>query len=170
MPGSAAQVAGTEFTQCAAVPTMPYSGPSPPTSEWKPLTTIVMSGLPRTSISYRWPAGPNVHAGSRFSSPISQFTVTRTTGSPSTRASQWNLRPATWPGSMTPSGESIGAVATAISWVARTFGSALKPILSTTIFTAWMKPLSSIFCIGPVSAFSGISPKPMTWRSTSGAS
>ena len=51
MPGSAAHTAGTVFTQCAAVPTMPYSGPSPTTSEWKPFTVIVTSGLPRTSIS-----------------------------------------------------------------------------------------------------------------------
>ena len=51
MPGSAAHTAGTEFTQCAAVATMPYSGPSPPTADWNPLTEIVMSGLPRTSIS-----------------------------------------------------------------------------------------------------------------------
>ncbi|KXW65773.1 hypothetical protein MPHL43239_09955 [Mycolicibacterium phlei DSM 43239 = CCUG 21000] len=51
IPGGAAHTAGTEFTQCAAVPTTPYSGPSPPASDWKPLTTIETSGLPRTSIS-----------------------------------------------------------------------------------------------------------------------
>ena len=68
---------------------------------------------------------------------MSQFTVTRTTGSPSTSASQPNLRPATWPGSMTPIGDSIGAVATAISCDERTFGSARNPTLSTTILTAW---------------------------------
>jgi hypothetical protein len=71
---------------------------------------------------------------------------------------------------MAPIGESIGAVATATSWEERTLGSALKPTWSAHIRTAWMKPPSSIFCIGPVSAFSGASPKPMTWRSTSGAS
>ena len=66
---------------------------------------------------------------------MNQFTVTRTTTWSPTRASQWNLRPATWPGWMAPIGESIGAVATAISWVARISGSALKPIVSTIIFT-----------------------------------
>ena len=93
---------------------------------------------------------------------MNQLTVTRTTGSSPTSASQWNLRPATCPGWMAPIGESIGAVATAISWVARIFGSALKPISSTHILTDWMNPPSSSFCIGPVSAFSGVSPKPIT--------
>ncbi len=101
---------------------------------------------------------------------MNQFTVTRTTTSSPTSASQWNLRPATWPGSMMPSGESIGAVATATSCDDRTFGSALNPTLSTTIRTAWMKPPSCIFSMGPVNALSGVSPKPMTCRSTSGAS
>ena len=109
-------------------------------------------------------------AGSRFSWPMNQFTVTRTTTSSPTRASQWNLRPATCPGWMAPIGESMGAVATAISWEARICGSASKPSSSTHIFTACMNPPSSIFCIGPVSAFSGVSPKPITCRSTSGAS
>ncbi len=63
---------------------------------------------------------------------------------------------------MIPIGESIGAVATAISCVARIFGSALKPNWSTNIRTAWTNPPSSIFCIGPLSAFSGVSPKPIT--------
>jgi len=46
----------------------------------------------------------------------------------------------------------------------------VEPTLSTTIRTAWMKPPSSNFCIGPDNALSGVSPKPMTWRTTSGAS
>ena len=93
---------------------------------------------------------------------MSQFTVIRTTGSSPTRASQWKLRPATWPGSITPIGESIGAVATATSWVARICGSASKPNCVDEHPTDWMKPPSSIFCIGPVSAFSGVPPKPIT--------
>ena len=93
---------------------------------------------------------------------MSQLTVTRTTTSSPTSASQWNLRAATWPGSMTPIGESIGAVATATSCEERTIGSAANPILSTIMRTDWMNPPSSSFCIGPVSAFSGVSPKPIT--------
>ena len=64
----------------------------------------------------------------------------------------------------------MAAVATAISCDDRTFGSALNPTLSTIIRTAWMNNPSCIFSIGPVSALSGVSPKPMTCRSTSGAS
>ena len=55
-------------------------------------------------------------------------TVAVTTGTPSTSARQWNRRAATSPGSMTPIGESIGAVATATSWSVSMCGSASKPI------------------------------------------
>jgi uncharacterized protein (DUF486 family) len=63
-----------------------------------------------------------------------------------------------------------GAVATATSCDDRTLGSAANPSRSTHNRTDWMKPPSSSFCIGPVSALSGVPPKPITWRSTSGAS
>ena len=69
---------------------------------------------------------PNVHGGSRCSSPISQFTRTVITGSPSTVPSHVNRCAATVPGSITPTGVSIGAVATAISWVVRLSASSVE--------------------------------------------
>src|ERR1700761_2210299 len=111
MPAGAAQVAGTALTQCAAVATTPglLFRPASTLSGCQPLTVMNASGLPRTSISYRSPAGPKDQGGSRFSSPINQFTVIRTTTVLPTNASQWKRRPATWPGSISPIGESIGA-------------------------------------------------------------
>ena len=84
-------------------------------------------------------------------------------------ASQWNRRAATRPGSMTPIGESIGAVATATSWVVRSFGSEPKPISSTIIRTDCLKPPPSSPSIGLASASSGVPPNTMMWRITSGA-
>ncbi len=63
----------------------------------------------------------------------------------------------------------MGAVATATSWEVRIFGSAAKPSRSTISRTDWKKPPLSSFCMGPLSALSGVPPKPITWRSTSGA-
>ena len=50
---------------------------------------------------------------------MNQFVRTVTTGSPSTVASHVNRCAATRPGSIGPIGESIGAVATATSWLVR---------------------------------------------------
>lgn len=59
---------------------------------------------------------PNVHAGSRSASPVSQLVRTVITGSPSTAACQVNRCAATRPGSIVPMGDSTGRVATATSW------------------------------------------------------
>ena len=79
---------------------------------------------------------------------MNQFTVAVTTGTPSTSAPQWNRRAATSPGSITPIGESIGAVATATSWASRSSGSAAKPSSATTIRTDGRKPPASRAAIG----------------------
>ena len=53
MPGGAAQVAGTAFTQCAAVATTPglLFNPASTLSGCQPFTVMNASGWPRTSIS-----------------------------------------------------------------------------------------------------------------------
>ena len=56
----------------------------------------------------------------------------------------------------------MGAAATATSWVGRIRGSASNATVSTIILMACTNPESSIFCIGPLSAFSGVPPNPMT--------
>ena len=71
---------------------------------------------------------------------MSQLTRAVITGSPSTSPSHRKRCAATRPGSITPIGESIGAVATAISCVVRSSGSRSKPSSSATMWTDCRKP------------------------------
>ena len=121
IPGPASHTYGTAFTQCIAVATMPRlrTRPLAMSSGWKPWKIAVTGGSPSMCTSKRSRSGPNDHAGSRCSSPMSQFTAAVITGSPSTSPSHRKRWAATRPGSITPMGESIGAVATAISCVVR---------------------------------------------------
>ena len=70
---------------------------------------------------------------------------------------------------MTPIGVSIGLAATATSWLVRTSAPEPKPSSSTTIRTDALNPPDSRPAIGLSNASSGVPPKPMTWRTTSGA-
>ncbi len=110
MPGSAATTYGIALTQWLAVTTTPglRISPSSMVSGCRPLNVSFTSGSPLISTSKRSPSGPKLHAGSKCSSPMNQLTLAVTTGVPSTSARQWNFRAATWPGSMTPTGASIG--------------------------------------------------------------
>src|SRR5246127_4709013 len=90
------------------------------------------------------------------------------TGSPSTRACQRNRRAATVPAAIGSTSESISAVATATSWVVLISGSMRNPMWSATMRTDILKPDSRMAAIGPRVADSGVPPKPMMWRTTSG--
>ena len=130
------------LTQCMAVATMPglRARPASIVSGCSFLNVVRQLGSPVTSTSKRSPSGPNAQAGSRCSSPMSQLTAAVITGSPSTRPSHRKRCAATVPGSIGPMGESIGAVATAISWVVRSSGSRSKPSSSATMHTDWRNP------------------------------
>ncbi len=99
MPGSAAQTSGMALMQWLAVTTTPgfFTKPSAIVSGCRPLKVRLTSGSPVISTSKRSPRSPKFHAGSRFSSPISQLTAAVMTGSPSTSACQRNRRAATVP-------------------------------------------------------------------------
>ena len=125
-------------------------------------------GSPVTSTSNRSPAGPNCHGGSRSSWPMSQFTAAVMTGSPSTVPSHRNRCAATVPGWIGPMGESIGAVATAISWVVRNRGSMSKPSTSATMWTDWPKPVPSAAVMMLWRATSGVWPNSIQSRTTLG--
>jgi hypothetical protein len=98
------------------------------------------------------------------------LTATRTTHCSPTQASQQKRWPATRPGSITPMGDSIGAVATATSWEVRISASGEKPSTSRHIRTDCLKPPLSRPSIGPPDASSGVPSNIMMWRTTSGAS
>ena len=70
---------------------------------------------------------------------------------------------------MTPIGESIGAVATATSWVVRSSGSIGKPISSATMRIDCWKPWPRTFSMMLVCATSGVAPNSMMSRTTSTA-
>ena len=159
------------LTQCMAVATTPglRMRPASTVSGCSFLKVVRQLGSPVISTSKRSPSGPNLQAGSRCSSPISQLTVAVTTGSPSTVASQVNRCAATVPGSIGPMGESIGAVATAISWVVFSWGSTSKPISSATMKIDWRKPPPSASIMTLARASSGVLPNSIQSRTTSGA-
>jgi len=73
--------------------------------------------------------------GEKNVASLGQLTAAVITGSPSTSPSHRKRCAATSPGSITPIGESIGAVATAISCVVRRSGSSWKPSSSATMCT-----------------------------------
>ena len=73
------------------------------------------------------------------------------------------------PGSIAPMGESIGAVATAISWVVRSSSSRRKPSSSATMRTDCPKPPPSTAGMIDACAASGVAPKSIQSRMTSGA-
>ena len=127
------------------------------------------SGSPVISTSKCSPSGPKRQGGSRCSSPISQLTAAVTTGSPSTRPSHRKRCAATRPGWIGPIGESIGAVATAISWVVRSDGSRSKPSSSATMWTDWRKPAPSASAMMLWRDSSGVLPNSIQSRITSGA-
>ena len=121
------------------------------------------------STSNRSPCSPRVHGGSSSTSHISQFTAAVTTGRPSTIASQRNRRAATVPASIGTTSSSLPCTATATSWVDLIRGSVSKPSSSVIIRTDALNPASSNLAIGPPMARSGVRPKPITSRTTSGA-
>ena len=61
---------------------------------------------------------------------------------------------ATVPGSMTPTGESIASVSTAISWVVRFSASSTTPSASATMSIDWPKPTARKSSIGLAAASS----------------
>ena len=63
----------------------------------------------------------------------------------------------------------MGAVATATSWLVVSSGSRRKPRVSATMCTDWMKPAPRTFSMMLPAASSGVAPKSITWRTTSGA-
>ena len=110
---------GSAFTQCMAVARMPSLRSRSAVSTLggcMPWKLARSGGSASNSTSKRSPSGPNVHGGSRCSSPISQLTRTVTNGAPSIVPCHVKRWAATVPASMTPTGVSIGSVATAISW------------------------------------------------------
>ena len=92
-----------------------------------------------------------------------------TTGSPSTTASHVKRWAATVPGWIGPMGESMGAVATAISWVVRSWGSTSKPSSSATMKIDWRKPPPRASIMTLARASSGVLPNSIQSRTTSGA-
>ena len=66
-------------------------------------------------------------------------------------------------------GESIGAVATATSWVVRRCSSMAKPSSSATIHTDWRKPPPRASAMMLVRACSGVVPNSIQSRMTSAA-
>ena len=159
------------LTQCMAVATTPgfRTNPSATVAGCSFLNVVRQFGSPVISTSKRSPAGPNRQAGSRSASPMSQLTAAVTTGSPSTVASHWNRCAATVPGSMGPMGESIGAVATAISCDVRNSGSMSKPSTSATMYTDWPNPCPRASIMMLWRAAAGLWPKSIQSRTTSGA-
>jgi len=123
-------------------------------------------GSPLISISKRSPPSPKLQAGSRCSSPISQFTRAVTTGAPRTVPCQVKRCAATLPGASVPTGDSIGALATAISWCVRVSGSRSKPNADATMRIDCSKPPPRMRSIGLFAATSGGFPKSITSRTT----
>jgi hypothetical protein len=138
-------------------------------SGWSPWKVTFTGGSPVTSTSKRSPSGPKRQAGSRSASPISQLTRAVITGSPRTVPCQLKRCAATRPGAIFPIGESIGAVATAISCVVRFSASSAKPSASASRSTDCRKPAPSSFAIGLAFACSGVLPNSITSEITAGA-
>ena len=98
---------------------------------------------------------------------MNQLTAAVTTGSPRTRPCQAKRWAATRPGGIVPIGESIGAVAIAISWIARFSESRAKPSVSATMSIDCMKPPPRNFSIGLFFATLGSLPKSIISWTTS---
>ena len=168
MPGSAATTAGIEFTACIAVAMIPglRSRSSSSDAGCRPWKLAASGGTASKATSKRSPSGPKVQAGSRWSVPMSQLTRTVTTGSPPTVPCQVMRWAATVPASSTPTGVSIGRVATAVSMVAGLSASSVQPSAWATRSIDWPKPSPSSPSIGLAAASSGALPNSMISRTT----
>ena len=110
IPGSASHTYGIAFTQCIAGAIKPDLGLLADDRRVQAVE-VTATGGSRVELDLEpLTLGPNVHGGSRCSSPISQFTRTVITGSPSTSPSHVNRCAATVPASSTPTGVSRSLV------------------------------------------------------------
>ncbi len=116
----------------------------------QPWNVTFAVGSPVTSTSKRWPSGPKLHAGSRFSCPMNQFVRTVITGSPRTAACQVKRCAATCPGWIGPIGESIGFVAMDTSCFETFFSSPTdKSEPCGIVYLSSSRPVSSLTEICP---------------------
>ena len=136
--------------------------------------TLHGTGIHPGGITERFPLVISALSGSITHVRAEEFSDIRTYGAVDV-IRDWMLfgttpeQAATSPGPIGPIGESIGAVATATSWVVRSSSSMANPSTSATIRTDWPNPAPSRSAITLVAACSGVVPNSIQSRITSTA-